>query len=105
MTSTNLQKRRKLGKTDILVSPLGLGGAWLGYSPSTHKRDLDMGAATVVHALSLGIGLIDTSAGYGDSEIIIGKGLGEWCKSGGKREEIVISSKTGTRSRPNDYSA
>lgn len=63
-----------------------------------------MGAATVVHALDLGINLIDTSPLYGRSEEIIGQGLREWYQRGGKRSDFVISSKTGTRTKPRDYS-
>jgi aryl-alcohol dehydrogenase-like predicted oxidoreductase len=104
MQTTWMKPLKKLGQTHIQVTPLGLGGAWLGYSPATRTRDLDVGAATVIHALDLGINLIDTSAGYGISETIIGKGLSAWFQSGGRREDIVISSKTGTRGRPKDYS-
>jgi aryl-alcohol dehydrogenase-like predicted oxidoreductase len=97
--------RRPLGRTGIPVTPLGLGGAWLGYQPATGQRDPELGAATVVKALEQGIGLIDTSPGYGESEQIIGKGLAEWYRLGGKRSDFVISSKTGTRTRPYDYTA
>src|SRR6266496_3756280 len=96
---------RRLGRTDMHVPPLGLGGAWLGYEPRTKHRDEDVGAATVIRALELGIGLIDTSPYYGESESIIGKALREWFPRGGKREDLVISSKTGTRTNPGDYSA
>ena len=84
---------------------MGLGGAWLGHSMQTGLRDPEIGAATVVKALELGIGLIDTSPAYGDSEKIIGKGLAEWYRRGGKRSDFVISTKAGTRTRPYDYSA
>jgi aryl-alcohol dehydrogenase-like predicted oxidoreductase len=97
--------RRPLGRTCIPVTPIGLGGAWLGYNPELGRRDPEIGAATVVRALELGIGLIDTSPGYGDSEQIIGKGLKDWYRKGGNRADFVISTKTGTRTRPNDYSA
>jgi aryl-alcohol dehydrogenase-like predicted oxidoreductase len=97
--------RRPLGRTGIPVTPLGLGGAWLGHNPVTGQRDVEVGAATVVKALEIGIGLIDTSPAYGDSERIIGKGLAEWYRRGGKRTDFVISTKTGTRTRPYDYSA
>jgi aryl-alcohol dehydrogenase-like predicted oxidoreductase len=98
-------ERRPLGRTGINVTPLGLGGAWLGYMPNNSHRDEDIGIATVLRAMELGIRLIDTSGGYGDSERIIGKALQEWYRHGGKREDIVISTKTGTRTQLRDYSA
>jgi aryl-alcohol dehydrogenase-like predicted oxidoreductase len=98
-------ERRPLGRSGIMVTPLGLGGAWLGYVPNNGHRDEDVGIATVLRALALGIRLIDTSGGYGDSERIIGKALQEWYRRGGRREDLVISTKTGTRTQPRDYSA
>lgn len=98
-------ERRRLGRTELYVSPIGLGGAWLGRT-SKGTND-DIAVATVIRALELGINLIDTSAVYihGQSEVYIGMGLQEWFKNGGRREEVVISTKTGTRNRPADYSA
>jgi D-threo-aldose 1-dehydrogenase len=98
--------KRRLGRTNLYVTPLGLGGAWLGRMPDGHSEEV--GVATVLRALELGINLIDTSAGYGDgrSERYIGIALEEWYRRGGRREDIVISTKTGTRSwSRRDYSA
>ena len=98
---------RRLGRADSGVTPLGLGGAWLGRTAD--GLDEDLGVATVLRALELGINLIDTSAGYmGDSrsERIIGRALRAWREQGGDREEIVVSTKTGTRKwRDRDYTA
>jgi aryl-alcohol dehydrogenase-like predicted oxidoreductase len=98
-------EQRTLGRTGITVTRLGLGGAWLGYVPGQRQRDEDTGIATVLRALELGIRLIDTSGGYVESERIIGKALQEWYRCGGQRSDIVISTKTGTRTVPRDYSA
>lgn len=105
MTIMPTIQRRKLGRTDMQVTQLALGGAWLGYNHETNHRDEDIGAATVLHALELGIRVIDTSGGYGPSETIIGNALTEWFRRGGKRDDIVISSKTGSRPRPRNYSS
>jgi D-threo-aldose 1-dehydrogenase len=93
---------RKLGRTAMEVTPLGLGGGYLGtvHENGTARYDEATGIATVLHALELGIRLIDTSAGYlGDSrsERMIGAALAQWIAGGGRREELVISTKTGTR--------
>jgi len=66
----------------------------------------DERAASVIYrALEMGVNLIDTSPAYGQSERRIGLALEEWYRRGGRREDIVISTKTGTRTRPPDYSA
>jgi aryl-alcohol dehydrogenase-like predicted oxidoreductase len=104
-TTNALLQKRKLGRTGFMVTPLGLGGAWLGYDSTTHTRDEEVGIAAVLRALDLGINLIDTSGGYGPSEIIIGKALQRHWARGGRREDIIISTKTGTRTNPRDYSA
>lgn len=103
MTTTSWEKRR-LGRTGFYVTPLGLGGAWLGHTPD--GIDEDLAVQTVLRALELGINLIDTSGTYegGKSEVFIGRALEEWYRRGGKREDLVLSSKTGTRVRPHDYS-
>jgi aryl-alcohol dehydrogenase-like predicted oxidoreductase len=95
--------KRRLGRTHIEVTPIGLGGAWLGQTPEGFSDEI--AAATVHRALELGINLIDTSPLYGESERRIGLALEEWYRRGGKREDFILSTKTGTRTRPKDYSA
>lgn len=106
--------RRALGRTGLQVTPIGLGGAYLGYRREEDRSIIDeeVGIATVLRALELGINLIDTSAGYlgnSRSEKIIGLALERWFANGGRREDLVISTKTGTRDRhdrgPHNYSA
>lgn len=97
--------QRRLGHTGAHVTPLGLGGAWLGYT--TNGIDASVGIATVLRALELGVNLIDTSAAYlrRESERFIGLALEAWYRRGGRREDLVLTSKTGTHVRPPDYSA
>lgn len=97
--------KRRLGRTGILVTPLGIGGAWLGCSREK-PFDSEVAVETVLRGLELGINLIDTSGLYigGESERVIGLALEEWVRRGGKREDLVLSTKTGTRVRPYDYS-
>jgi aryl-alcohol dehydrogenase-like predicted oxidoreductase len=97
-------RRVPLGRTGLQVSPLGLGGAWLGLKGNAF--DDDQAVATVLRALDLGLNLIDTSGSYssGQSERRIGLALDEFRRRGGRREQLVLSTKTGTRTRPHDYS-
>lgn len=94
--------KRKLGRTELWVTPVGLGGAWLG--KSANGFDDEQAIATVLRALDAGINLIDTSPLYGDSERRVGLALAAWTKLGGKRADVVLTTKTGTRTRPHDYS-
>lgn len=90
--------QRPLGNTGLAVSALGLGGAGLG---GQHYGAISEGDAveTVQRALELGISYIDTSPAYGDSERRIGLALS------GLREQVVISSKTGTHPLHRGYDA
>lgn len=68
-------RRRRLGRTGLEVSEIGLGGAWLlgraGELPVAH------GVATIRHALDLGITFLDTAECYigGRSEALFGEAL------------------------------
>ncbi len=97
--------RRRLGRTEMPVSPIGLGGAHLGRVEG-ERFDERQAVATVHRALELGVNLIDTSPMYGPSERFIGVALREWQAAGGRREDLVISSKSGFVERGvMDYSA
>jgi aryl-alcohol dehydrogenase-like predicted oxidoreductase len=68
-------KTRQLGKTDIEITPIGLG-AWAmggGWGPQDDNESI----ATIKHALELGINWIDTAAVYGQghSEEVVGKAI------------------------------
>jgi aryl-alcohol dehydrogenase-like predicted oxidoreductase len=73
-------KTRQLGKTDIHITPIGLG-AWAmgggGWASSWGPQDDNESIATIKHALSLGINWIDTAAvyGLGHSEEVVGKAI------------------------------
>ena len=99
MTGTSLPLR-PLGKTGLQVSAVSLGAAPFG------RVDDEVAAQTVHRALELGVNLIDTSPLYGDgeSERRLGLALAAWWAQGGKRSDLVLCTKTGTRSRPYDYS-
>ena len=87
---------RVLGKTGIEVSCVGLGCYPMsGMAGGTNWTgiDDDESIATIRHAESLGINLLDTANGYGagHSERIIGRALR------GRRDRYVIATKVGPR--------
>jgi len=95
---------RQLGRTDMYVTPIGIGGAYLGYTnegPPDERVALD----TVLRGLELGINLIDTSPKYlgGESERLVGLALQEWYRRGGRREDLILSTKTGSRVHPHVF--
>ncbi len=90
--------QRTLGRTNLEVSEIGLGGVGVGgaYGGDVTERDC---VETVEHALESGINFIDTSPLYGDSERRLGIAL-----SGVPRGSYFLSTKTGThRDRWQDY--
>jgi len=74
-------KKRRLGKTELLVSPIGYG-ALPGITPET-----------LLMGIRGGMNFIDTARAYGDSEMKIGKMLKEL----GDRSRLIISTKSGSR--------
>ncbi len=93
---TPLQKRR-LGRTELQVTSLSLGGARIGGSNVTD----DEAVGTVRRAITLGINYLDTSPLYGESERRVGLALAD-----GWREKIYLATKTGTHPKwRGDYSA
>jgi aryl-alcohol dehydrogenase-like predicted oxidoreductase len=93
-------KTRKLGRSDLEVSPLAFGGNVFGWTidEPTSMRLLDRFVAE-------GFNFIDTADMYsrwvpghtgGESETIIGR----WLKKRGKRDSIVIATKVGMEMGP-----
>ena len=64
-------KQRVLGRTDLKVSEVALGGLFV----SSHGAAYEQGKAAVDKAMELGINYIDTAPGYADSEEVLGKAL------------------------------
>ena len=80
---------RVLGKTQISLPVLGLGGA--GQTPISYE-DREVEAITLIEkALELGITYYDTAASYGPSEERFGKVLPTY------RDRIYLNSKTAAR--------
>jgi D-threo-aldose 1-dehydrogenase len=95
MTARTFEKRR-IGRTDIEVTTLGLGGASLAGIFSAVPAE--QARATVNHALDVGINYVDTAPQYGlgRSEHLVGDALRE------RRDGVVLSSKVGRLLRPVD---
>jgi len=78
---------RLLGKTGLQVSAIGMGfGPLLAVA-------VEAGVPLVRRALELGITYLDTARSYGETELMIGQALE------GMRERVVLSTKTGARTR------
>ena len=86
---------RRLGRSDLLVSPLGFGAFKIGRNeatkyPGSYELPDDASVARLLNGvLDLGINFIDTAPAYGLSEQRIGAALS------GRRQEFVLSTKVG----------
>ncbi len=89
-------KYRRLGKTDIRVSVIGIGTWQFGgeWGKIFEQTEVD---TMLEKAAELGINLIDTAECYGDhlSEKLIGQAIK------GQREKWIIATKFGHRFKPN----
>ncbi len=93
---TSLPKRR-LGRTELEVTCLGMGGARIGGNDVSDDEAVE----AVRRAITLGINYLDTSPLYGESERRTGLALAD-----GWREKIYLATKTGTHPKwRGDYSA
>lgn len=95
-----MAEMRKLGNSGIMVAPLAFGGNVFGWTADERAsfRLLDA-------FVDAGFNLVDTADSYsrwapgnkgGESETIIGN----WLKSSGKRDKVVIATKVGSEMAP-----
>jgi len=75
----------RLGKSELMVSRVGMGGIPIQRPP------FDEAVRVIRRALDLGVSLIDTSRGYGDSEERIGVAVA------GRRDQVTLATKGGWR--------
>lgn len=87
--------KRKLGSSDLLVSPIALGGNVFGWTIGESESFKILDAF-----VDSGFNLIDTADSYskwapgnhgGESETIIAK----WLRKSGKRKDVIIATKLG----------
>jgi aryl-alcohol dehydrogenase-like predicted oxidoreductase len=93
-------EKRSIGRSDLMVAPLGLGGNVFGWS-----ADEKASFAVLDAFVGAGFNLIDTADVYsswvpgnqgGESETIIGK----WMKARGNRADVVVTTKVGSEMGP-----
>lgn len=93
-------EKRKLGKSQLSVGPLALGGNVFGWTADEAQSFKLLDAF-----VDTGLNLVDTADSYstwvpghqgGESETIIGK----WLKKSGKRDRIVLATKVGSPMPP-----
>ena len=65
--------KRRFGRTELMTTSIGLGGAWL--MGRRGDQSLETGANIVRHALERGVNYIDTTECYGESELAVGMAL------------------------------
>jgi len=86
-------KRRKLGKSGLEVSAIGLGcmGLSFGYGPATDKQDA---IKLIRRAYELGVNFFDTAEAYGPfvNEEILGEAVAPF------RDDVLLATKFGFRS-------
>jgi aryl-alcohol dehydrogenase-like predicted oxidoreductase len=93
-------EKRRLGKSELMVAPLCLGGNVFGWT-----ADDEASFAILDGFLDAGFNFIDTADVYskwapghhgGESEIIIG----DWLRRRGKRDDVIIATKVGSEMGP-----
>jgi aryl-alcohol dehydrogenase-like predicted oxidoreductase len=93
-------EKRRLGKSELLVAPLCLGGNVFGWT-----ADEEMSFRLLDGLVEAGLNFIDTADVYskwapghhgGESETIIG----DWLKRRGKRDDVIIATKVGSEMAP-----
>jgi aryl-alcohol dehydrogenase-like predicted oxidoreductase len=89
-------QKRKLGRSNLEVSALGLGcmGLSFGFGPAVDKKD---GIALIRAAVERGVTFFDTAEVYGayTNEELVGEALAPF------RDEVVIATKFGFKIDPN----
>jgi len=86
-------EKRRLGRTGLEVSVLGLGGLFLS---TWGANDQAAARQATQRALALGVNWVDTAPGYFDSETVLGYALA------GAEQPYFLSTKLGGRPQPFD---
>ena len=85
---------RRLGKSSLIVSAMGLG--CMGMSQSYGTPDDQESIATIHHAIDRGITMLDTADmyGIGANEELVGKAIAK------RRNEVILATKFGNVRAP-----
>ena len=89
LTTPTVMPQRELGRTQVELPILGLGGA--GRTPLSRPNQEQAALEQIQRAFALGIRYFDTAVSYGPSELYLGKVLPPY------RSEIFLASKTAAR--------
>ena len=91
-------QKRKLGKSNLEVSALGLGcmGMSFSYGPPADKQEM---IALLRTAVDRGVTFFDTAEVYGPytNEELVGEALGSVSRSGGDRHQVRVQTRAGAR--------
>lgn len=82
-------KYNRLGRTELSLSAMGLGGWAFGGGLDWGITDEQDVVNTVSAALDTGINWVDTAPIYGESEVLLGRALK------GRRRQVLLASKCG----------
>ncbi|MED1916674.1 aldo/keto reductase [Bacillus thuringiensis] len=95
-----MTKQSRIGKTDFVVNPIGLGTSAVGGHNIYHNLNEEVGKDLVRAAINHGVNFLDTAFFYGTgrSEELIG----EVIKEAGKRHELILATKGGLTLVGND---
>ena len=92
-------RKRKLGRSDLEVSALGLGcmGMSFGFGPAADKNEM---ISVIRGAVERGVTFFDTAEVYGPftNEELVGEALAPFRGPGGDRHEVRVRSGSGGRS-------
>jgi aryl-alcohol dehydrogenase-like predicted oxidoreductase len=100
VTEKHVMQYTRLGNSGLIVSRLAFGVMTFGHDQgqmaAVWKTGQEEANALVQRSLEAGINFFDTADGYagGQSEIMLGKALGE------RRKDVVLSTKIGFRTGP-----
>lgn len=95
-----MTKQTRIGKTDLVVNPIGLGASTVGGHNIFPNINEEVGRDLVRAAINHGVNFLDTAFFYGTgrSEELIG----EVIKEAGKRHDLILATKGGLTLVGND---
>lgn len=98
------EERRRLGRSDLYVFPIGLG--CMGMSEFYGPTDDTQSEAVIREAVRLGVNHFDTANMYGNghNERLLGRVLNQLIAEGHDRRDFIVATKCGIQRDPKDPS-